>query len=106
MTVRGRRYISLFLTTAIMLSLLSLIVISIMTLFQLAMGLESQNTSLILFVFTFFPATILSWSAFVGRVIFFKEYTDATDAMLKVALTLALSMVLSTFSYYLIFNLN
>lgn len=106
MTIRGQRYSSAFLTTAIMLSLLSLIIICLMALFQLTLGVESQNTYWVLFIFTFVPATALSWSSLIGRLMNFVEYPDRKDATLKSFMTLALAMVLSAFTLFLIMTMN
>jgi hypothetical protein len=102
MTVRGQRFTSIFLTTALMLSLLSLIVISVMALFELLLGVRSDNTYLVLFVFTFLPSTVLSWSSLVGRLVFFDEYHHRKDATMKALVTLALCLVLTSFSYFLL----
>lgn len=105
MTIRCQRYSSIFLNAAILLSLLSLIIISLMAVFQLTLGLESENTYLVLFIFTFLPSTTLGWSSFVGRMVCIKEYPNRRDAMLKLSITLVLAIVLSAFSLFLFLNL-
>jgi hypothetical protein len=105
MTVRGQRYTGIFLTTSIMLSLLSLIVISVMALFQLLLDVRSENTYPVLFAFTFLPSTVLAWSSFVGRLLFLEEYADKRDARMKLVTTLVLSVILTLFCYFLLLNI-
>lgn len=105
MTVRGRRYTSVFLTTSLLLSLLSLIIISIMALLQLLVEAESENTYLVLFIFTFVPSTVLSWSSFIGRLLFISEYPDRKEAISKLSITLTLAVVLTLFCYFLLLNI-
>ncbi len=105
MTVRGQRFTSIFLTTSLMLSLLSLIVISVMALFEILFDVESENTYPILFLFTFLPSTILSWASFVGRLLFIEEYIDRKDATLKLLITLVLSVILTLFCFFLLLNI-
>ncbi len=105
MTIRCQRYSSIFLNAAILLSLLSLIIISLMAVFQLTMGVESDNTNMVLFVFTFIPSTALSWSSFASRLMCINDYQDRKDAVMKLVITLVLSLVLTAFSIFLFVNL-
>lgn len=105
MTVRCQRFSSVFLNAAILLSLLSLIIISLMAVFQLTMGAESKDTYMVLFVFTFVPSTVLSWSSFAGRLMCMNDYPNRRDAVSKLVITLVLSIVLSAFSIFLFLNL-
>jgi hypothetical protein len=102
MSESGRRNASFLLIVALMLSLLSLIVISIMALFQLTMGMVSENTVIVLFCFTMLPSTIASWMSLFGRLRYLDEYDSRQDATMKATITLALAMVLTSFCYFMV----
>lgn len=101
MSQKGQENTSLLLSAALLLSLLSLIVISIMSLFQITLGMVSDNTITVLFLFTILPATVISWISLAGRLLYLEEYEDRRGAITKAAITLSLAIVLTTFSYFM-----
>lgn len=101
MSLQGQSNTSLMLSAALLLSLLSLIVIAIMSLFQITLGVASDYTVSVLFLFTILPATVISWISLAGRLLYLEEYDDHRDAITKAAITLSLAIVLTTFSYFM-----
>lgn len=101
MTQRGQSNTALLLSATLLLSLLSLIVIAIMSMFQITLGKVSEYTVTILFLFTILPATVMAWISLGGRLMYLNEYDDRRDAITKSAITLSLAMVLTTFSYFM-----
>lgn len=101
MTQRGQSNTALLLSATLLLSLLSLIVIAIMSMFQITLGKVSEYTVTILFLFTILPATVMAWISLGGRLMYLNEYDDHRDAITKSAITLSLAMVLTTFSYFM-----
>ena len=76
-----------------------------MALFQITLGLVSENTIIVLFSFTILPSAIASWLSLLGRIRYFDEYDDRRDATVKAAMTLALAMVLTSFCYFMVMML-
>lgn len=102
MSIQGQSNTSLTLSVALLLSLLSLIVMAVMALFQISMGKASDYTIIVLFSFAILPATIMSWISLAGRLMFLHEYDNHQDAVMKATITLALAIVLTTFSYFMV----